>query len=111
MDQLWSHGPASAEACRAALAAIWPMKASTMRTVLRRLEAKGYLDHAQHGRSFIYRAREARAGFAARAVRNIIERFCGGSAEELVLGLVENKVLQPEELQQLARRLTRGRKP
>jgi len=43
MDYLWTHGPSSAEACREALASSRPMKDSTIRTVLRRLEEKGYL--------------------------------------------------------------------
>ena len=45
-----------AEACREALAVSRPMKDSTIRTVLRRLEEKGYLRHEVEGRTFIYRA-------------------------------------------------------
>ncbi len=43
MDYVWSHGPCTADACREALAHSRPMKDSTIRTVLRRLEAKGYV--------------------------------------------------------------------
>jgi len=43
MDYIWTHGPSSSEACREALASSRPMKDSTIRTVLRRLEEKGYL--------------------------------------------------------------------
>ena len=55
MDYVWAHGPVSAEACREALASRRPMKESTIRTVLRRLEQKGYVAHEVSGRTFIYR--------------------------------------------------------
>lgn len=103
MDYVWSNGPCSSEACREALAEARPMKESTIRTVLRRLEEKGYVIHELSGRTFIYRAAEARQNVAARAVKNIIDRFCGGSAEELVIGLVDNQVLDRKQLERLTR--------
>jgi BlaI family transcriptional regulator, penicillinase repressor len=105
MDYIWSNGPSSAEACREALASSRPMKDSTIRTVLRRLEEKGYLTHQIQGRTFIYQASDARQSVAVRAVRSIIDRFCGGSAEELVLGMVDNAVLSRKQLERLARRI------
>jgi BlaI family penicillinase repressor len=109
MDYLWAQGPSSAEACREALASSRPMKDSTIRTVLRRLEEKGYVTHQIQGRTFIYRASDPRQSVAVRAVRSIIDRFCGGSAEELVLGMVDNAVLSHKQLERLARRI--GEKP
>src|SRR5260370_32587131 len=105
MDCLWSHGPSSAEDCREALASTRPMKESTIRTVLRRLEQKGYVMHEIRGRTFIYRAAEGRQNVAVRAVKNIIDRFCGGSAEQLVLGMVDNAVLNRKQLERLARKI------
>jgi predicted transcriptional regulator len=105
MDYLWTHGPTSSEACREALASSRPMKDSTIRTVLRRLEEKGYLTHQIQGRTFIYKASDARQNVAVRAVKGIIDRFCGGSAEELVLGMVDNAVLDRKQLERLARRI------
>jgi BlaI family transcriptional regulator, penicillinase repressor len=105
MDYVWSHGPVSAEACREALASRRPMKESTIRTVLRRLEQKGYVTHEISGRTFIYRAAELRQNVAVRAVKNIIDRFCGGSAEELVIGMVDNAVLDRKQLERLARKI------
>jgi predicted transcriptional regulator len=81
------------------------MKDSTIRTVLRRLEEKGYLTHETQGRTFIYRASHARQNVAIRAVKGIIDRFCGGSAEELVLGMVDNAVLSRKQLERLARKI------
>ena len=105
MDYVWSNGPVSAEACREALAGRRPMKESTIRTVLRRLEQKGYVTHEISGRTFIYRAAELRQNVAVRAVKNIIDRFCGGSAEELVIGMVDNAVLDRKQLERLARKI------
>jgi predicted transcriptional regulator len=82
------------------------MKESTIRTVLRRLEQKGYVTHEISGRTFIYRAAELRNNVAVRAVKSIIDRFCGGSAEELVIGMVDNAVLDRKQLERLARKIS-----
>jgi BlaI family transcriptional regulator, penicillinase repressor len=108
MDYVWTHGPCTSETCREALAAQRPMKESTIRTVLRRLEQKGYVAHTVEGRTFIYRAAEGRENVAVRAVKNIIDRFCGGSAEALVLGMVDNQVLDSKQLETLARRVAQS---
>lgn len=105
MDFVWSHGPCSAEACREALKPARPLKESTVRTILRRLEEKGFVTHATEGRTYIYRAAEGRRNVAVRAVKNIIDRFCGGSAEELVIGMVDNAVIDREQLERLARKI------
>ena len=105
MDYVWTHGPCTSEACREALASMRPMKESTIRTVLRRIEEKGYVTHTIEGRTFIYRAAELRENVAVRAVKHIIDRFCGGSAEALVLGMVDNQVLDGKQLEILARKV------
>lgn len=105
MEYVWSHGPVSAEACREALQSSWPMKDSTIRTVLRRLEEKAYVTHTVDGRTYIYAAADAPTNVAARAVRHLIERFCGGSAEEFVMGLIKNEVLSARQLERLARKV------
>jgi BlaI family transcriptional regulator, penicillinase repressor len=105
MDYVWASGPCTAEACREALAGVRAMKESTIRTVLRRIEEKGYVTHTVEGRTFIYRAAERRENVAVRAVKNIIDRFCGGSAEALVLGMVDNEVLDGKQLEMLVRKV------
>jgi predicted transcriptional regulator len=79
------------------------LKETSVRTLLRRLEQKGYLRHEASGRAFIYSAVEPARGLAARAVRQIIDHLCQGSVEELVSGMVDAKVLSNRELDQLAR--------
>ena len=112
MNHVWSHGPVTAEACRDALDSKWPMKESTIRTVLRRLEEKAYVTHEVEGRTFVYKAADAKVNVAARAVKHIIDRFCGGSAEELVIGMVKNEVLDERQLARLLQTIAKrkGRK-
>jgi len=110
MEYIWSHGPTTAEVCREALLTKHAMKDSTVRTVLRRLEEKGFLRHKVDGRTYIYRAVHARRNFAARAVSHIVERFCGGSVEQLLVGMVENDVLDGAELQRLALKIAKAKR-
>ena len=105
MEVIWSQGPSTAAGCRAALLPTHPVNGGTVSTVLRHLEQKGLLKHrvGVDERTYIYEATHPRRHFAARAVQNIIDRFCGGSVEQLLVGLVENKVLKQKDLDHLAR--------
>lgn len=105
MDYVWARGPCSAQTCREALWTLRPMKESTVRTILRRLEEKGFVTHDIEGRTYVYRALEARRNVAVRAVKNIIDRFCGGSVEDLVVGMVDNAVISRDEFERIARRI------
>jgi|WetSurSiteA1Bulk_404760.scaffolds.fasta_scaffold02173_2 BlaI family transcriptional regulator, penicillinase repressor len=109
MQIIWSRGASSVEAVHAALVPSRKLKESSVRTMLRRLEKKGYLSHESRDRAYIYSAGETPHSLAARAVRQIIDRFCRGSIQELVTGMVDAKVLSDEELGQLAQ-LTRKRR-
>jgi BlaI family transcriptional regulator, penicillinase repressor len=101
MRVVWDGGPSSVEAVHQAVSRDRELKETTIRTLLRRLEQKGYLRHESDGRAYIYRAVEPARSLAARAVRQIIDRFCQGSVEELVSGMVEAKVLTKRELESL----------
>ena len=110
MEFVWSHGPATAEQVREALASRHPMKESTTRTILRRLEAKDYLTHRVDGRTHVYADAERPQNVAARAVRQIVERFCSGSVEQLLVGMVNNDVIDKQELERLARKIARRKR-
>jgi BlaI family penicillinase repressor len=114
MEFLWKRGPATGEAVRAAVSKERPLTDSTIRTVLRRLEAKQYVKHEMDGRQFVYSsAREPRKA-AADAVRGVLKTFCRGSLEELLTGLVDHRVVDSAELRKLAERIEaqeRRRKP
>jgi BlaI family penicillinase repressor len=107
MEILWKSGPGTAEQIRVALAPRHAVKDSTIRTVLGRLEEKGYVDHKIEGKAFVYSGIEKPRNVAVRAVRQILDRFCNGSLEQLMIGLVENQVVDRAELQQLARKLAK----
>lgn len=102
MDYVWAHHDCTAEACREGLAADRKLKDSTIRTILRKLEEKGYATHRVDGRTFLYRAMHSKRNIAVQAAQQLIERFCNGSVEELLVGLVDNQVLAPKQLQRLA---------
>jgi BlaI family penicillinase repressor len=110
MDFVWRHSPVTAERVREGLAASRPLKDSTIRTILRRLEEKGYVTHRAEGRTYVYTGAEPPQDVAAGAVRQIIDRFCGGSVEQLLVGLVNNDVVGEEELERLAQRIARRKK-
>src|ERR1700682_5311695 len=56
MDYVWAHPDCTAETCREGLASQRKLKDSTVRTILRKLEEKGYATHDVDGRTFVYRA-------------------------------------------------------
>jgi predicted transcriptional regulator len=101
MRVVWAQGPCSVEAVYDVVSRNRDLKETTVRTLLRRLEQKGYLGHRSEGRAYLYTATEPPRSLAARAVRQIIDRFCQGSVEELVSGMVESKALSKEELSRL----------
>ena len=101
MRVVWTSGPCSVEAVHQVVSRTRDVKETTVRTLLRRLEQKGYLRHEIDGRAYIYHAVEASRSLAARAVRQIIDRLCHGSVEELVSGMVDAKVLTRSELKRL----------
>jgi len=102
MDFVWTHPGCTAEICREGVARERPLKDSTIRTILRNLEAKGYVTHDVEGRTFVYRAVDSKRNVAVQAAQQLIDRFCGGSVEELLVGLVDNQVLESKQLQKLA---------
>jgi BlaI family transcriptional regulator, penicillinase repressor len=102
---LWKHGEMTATAVRKHVAR--KLKDPTIRTVLRRLEEKGYVMHSVVSGTFLYRARESAETTAASAVQGIVERFCGGSLERVLLALVDSGFADPNRLAVLAGKLKR----
>ena len=101
MQVVWDSGPCPVEAVYEVVSKKRDLKETSVRTILRRLEQKGYLRHEEQGRAYVYRAAEPARNLAARAVRQIIDRFCKGSLEDLVSGMVEGKMLSKREIDRL----------
>ena len=106
LQLMWQHGTLSADQVREELDLLdRPLKDSTVRTVLRRLEEKGYVTHILDNRTFLYSPAEPAQMVAGRAVKRILEWFCEGSVEQLLVGMVDSSVLDRKELQRLAERI------
>ena len=107
MQLVWSGGLVTAETVRERLTRT--LKESTVRTVLRRLEEKGYVTHTVEGRTFHFAAAEQRSAVAAKAVQRIVDWFCNGSLEEVLVGMVDNASLDPKQLQILSDKIAKAR--
>ena len=97
---VWRRGSVTADQVREQLGR--PLKESTVRTVLRRLEEKGYLAHTVDDRTYIYRPAETRERVAGRAAKRIVDWFCEG--------MVDSRMLGDAELQRLAERIATAQK-
>ena len=109
LDLIWARGSATAEQVRSGLSSKSPLSDSSVRTLLRRLEARGYLTQHLDGKIFVYEAALPAQSVAAGAVRQIIKRFWSGSAERFLLGMVDEKVLSADEIRKLARTVGKRR--
>src|SRR5258708_31019193 len=107
LDVMWKRSQSTAEDVRLALAQVHPMKESTARTILKRIEEKGYVRHHVEGRTNVYKVSEPQRNVAIAAVRQIIDRLCSGSVEQLLVGMVDGQLLNQREVQRLAGDLAR----
>ena len=106
MRIVWSKAPVSAEAVRERLDR--GLKEATVRTVLRRLEAKGYVTHEMDNRTFLYTASEPRTHAVARAVKRIVDWF-DGSIDDVLVGMVDADMLDQAQLDRLSQRIEQAK--
>lgn len=103
MQAVWRLGPSSVLQVQEALE---NTKAyTTVQTMLNILEKKGQLRRKLRGRSYEYSAQVSEAKASRHAVRDLIDRVFGGSADELVMSLVKTKQLDPKRLAALSKKL------
>jgi predicted transcriptional regulator len=107
MVVIWRLGAACAEDVREAIRGKHDLTDSTVRTLLRRIEAKGILEHTTEGRTFIYRSTVKPSEMANQAVRRVVERFCEGSLPSLLIGMADDRMISAEELRELAAEIER----
>jgi predicted transcriptional regulator len=105
MAIVWQRGEATAEDVVAALAQ--PLKNATVRTLLRRLEAKGFVRHTVRGRAYVYKPRMGETRAAAGALKRVLQRFFGGSPSKLLVGLIDEGIVDPEELRAVSRAIAK----
>jgi len=101
MKILWRRGESAVNDLVAAIPQDEPLAYNSVLTTIRILEQKGYVEHRQEGRAFIYRPSVAEQEASRSEVRHVLGRFFGNSRERLLLSLLDDEDLSPEELQRL----------
>lgn len=101
MKVLWELGSANVQSVQRALAPKKKLAYTTVQTMLNLLHRKRKVKRTLKNRAYFYSPRVSRSQASGQALGDIIDRFFGGSAENLVLSLVENRHLTPEELDKL----------
>ncbi len=101
MKLLWSRGESVVSDLVAALPDGESLAYNSVLTTIRILEQKGYVDHRQEGRAFVYRPCVAEHEASRSEVRHVLSRFFGNSRERLLLSLLGDDEISPAELQRL----------
>ena len=109
MEVLWQSGRASVADVVESLAPP-PLAYSTVLTTLRTLEHKGYIDHEEDGRAYVYRPLVARDEAAKSATRHLLDRFFGSSPGALAVTLLDDTQLTDDDVAKIKRMLARNRK-
>jgi BlaI family penicillinase repressor len=103
MAILWDRGPSTVAEVRERIAD--DLAHNTVQTVLRILEEKGYVGHAEEGRAHRFHARVKREVAGATAASRVVEKLFGGSTERLLTHLVSERSIDPQELKRLRKLL------
>jgi BlaI family transcriptional regulator, penicillinase repressor len=101
MKLLWLRGESAVGDLVAAMPEEDPLAYNSVLTTIRILEKKGYVSHRQQGRAFIYRPSVAQDEAGKSEVRHILQRFFGNSREKLLLSLLGDEEITPDELERL----------
>jgi predicted transcriptional regulator len=104
MKLVWARGTATVRDVYEALLAERRIAYTTVMTMMNVLEKKGHLKKKSTGRSFVYRPTRPQRQVIGSMVREFVDRVFAGSAEPLLVHLVEER-LRPEEIEALARRI------
>jgi predicted transcriptional regulator len=101
MAVLWQVETATVADVVGALRRKRPVTYSTVQTILRILETKGYVTHEKVARAFLYRPRVDEHQARVRALRHLASRLFNGSPSLLVLNVLEDEGLDPAELRRM----------
>lgn len=99
MDVLWETGPANVQTVQSGMKR--KLAYTTVQTMLNILHRKKKVNRTLKERAYFYRPSVSRGQVVKNSVNEIIEKMFGGSAEELVMNLVETKHITPEKLASL----------
>jgi predicted transcriptional regulator len=101
MKILWRRGESAVNGLVAAMPKGEELAYNSVLTTIRILEQKGYVEHRQEGRAFIYSPCVAEQEASRSEVRHVLNRFFGNSRERLLLSLLGDEEISAEELQRL----------
>jgi len=101
MKILWSRGESAVGDLVAAMPDNAPLAYNSVLTTVRILEQKGYVLHRQEGRAYLYSPCIAEHEASRSEVRHMLQRFFGNSRERLLLSLLGDEDITPEELARL----------
>ncbi len=101
MKILWRRGESAVNDLVAAMPDGETLAYNSVLTTIRILEQKGYVEHRQEGRAFVYRPCVAEEEASRSEMRRLMSRFFGDSREKLLLSLLGDEEIRPEELQRL----------
>jgi predicted transcriptional regulator len=99
MQILWEHGPSVVSEVRSGLT--YDLAYTTVLTILRTLESKGYVTHVEEGRGHRYAAAVQQQAARKSALRHLTSKLFGGSTELLFAQLVADKNLTPKEVRRM----------
>jgi BlaI family transcriptional regulator, penicillinase repressor len=109
IELVWARGEISASALKQILSAKRDVSRNTARTLLERMEQKGWLKHREEGRTFYYSAVHPRPAAIGAEVRGFIDRICGGSPEVLLSALLDHRGLTSQELSRIRSMLAKAK--
>jgi predicted transcriptional regulator len=108
MAVLWQSQAATVADVVAALHDRYALTYSTVQTLLRILEQKGYVAHDKVGRAFVFRAVVDQGQARRRALKHLIGRLFNGSPSLLVSNVLDDDEIDPRELEQLKRLIAKA---
>src|SRR5579863_3333552 len=101
MKILWRRGESAVNDLVAAMPQDEPLAYNSVLTTIRILEQKGYVEHRQEGRAFVYRPLMLEHEAGRSEVKHVLSRFFGNSREQLLLSLLGDSEISREELERL----------
>lgn len=110
MDVVWELGRASVFEVRDILAQRREVARNTVRTMMERLEERGWLTHDVIGRTYFYSALVPRHVSVGQRIVDILDKTCGGNPEHLMSALLEHRGLSAEEIERIERMLANAKK-
>jgi predicted transcriptional regulator len=105
MQALWQKGPGTVQQILDALPNDPALAYNTVLTTIRILERKGYVEHAKDGRAHVYKPLVAEHEASRSEIRHLVGRFFRNSHEDLVLNILEDRGIEPKELERLRKML------